>query len=408
MRPPEIYIKDFQYPLPVDRIAAYPLAERDQSKMLIYQNGEIRSNFFKNLADYLPENASLVLNNTRVIEARILFKKASGGTIEIFCLEPADNLIHTADVLQAEGKVLWNCLIGGASKWKHGEVLQKQITIEPNKLILRARYVEKNVDSFIIEFTWEPATYHFFEVLHAAGNIPLPPYIKREPVEIDAERYQTIFARIQGSVAAPTAALHFTKTVFDGLKNKNISTDFITLHVGAGTFKPVKTETVSAHQMHLEEFQVSITTLKNLVESKEIIAVGTTSLRALESLYWIGVKIKRGMIGEDGNITLEQWEAYELGDEKISYSESIDSIIVFLKRMGVDVLLCQTSLLIIPGYNFHSAKALITNFHQSQSTLLLLVAAFIGEDWKMVYDYALKNDFRFLSYGDSSLLWKKN
>ena len=408
MRPPEIYIKDFQYPLPVDRIAAYPLAERDQSKMLIYQNGEIRSNFFKNLVDYLPENASLVLNNTRVIEARILFKKASGGTIEIFCLEPADNLIHTADVLQAEGKVLWNCLIGGASKWKHGEVLQKQITIEPNKLILRARYVEKNVDSFIIEFTWEPATYHFFEVLHAAGNIPLPPYIKREPVEIDAERYQTIFARIQGSVAAPTAALHFTKTVFDGLKNKNISTDFITLHVGAGTFKPVKTETVSAHQMHLEEFQVSITTLKNLVESKEIIAVGTTSLRALESLYWIGVKIKRGMIGEDGNITLEQWEAYELGDEKISYSESIDSIIVFLKRMGVDVLLCQTSLLIIPGYNFHSAKALITNFHQSQSTLLLLVAAFIGEDWKMVYDYALKNDFRFLSYGDSSLLWKKN
>ena len=408
MRPPEIYIKDFQYPLPVDRIAAYPLAERDQSKMLIYQNGEIRSNFFKNLADYLPENASLVLNNTRVIEARILFKKASGGTIEIFCLEPADNLLHTADALQAEGKVLWNCLIGGASKWKHGEVLQKQITIEPNKLILRARYVEKNVDSFIIEFTWEPATYHFFEVLHAAGNIPLPPYIKREPVEIDAERYQTIFARIQGSVAAPTAALHFTKTVFDGLKNKNISTDFITLHVGAGTFKPVKTETVSAHQMHLEEFQVSITTLKNLVESKEIIAVGTTSLRALESLYWIGVKIKRGMIGEDGNITLEQWEAYELGDEKISYSESIDSIIVFLKRMGVDVLLCQTSLLIIPGYNFHSAKALITNFHQSQSTLLLLVAAFIGEDWRMVYDYALKNDFRFLSYGDSSLLWKKN
>ena len=408
MRPPEIYIKDFQYPLPVDRIAAYPLAERDQSKMLIYQNGEIRSNFFKNLADYLPENASLVLNNTRVIEARILFKKASGGTIEIFCLDPADNLIHTADVLQAEGKVLWNCLIGSASKWKHGEVLQKQITIEPNKLILRARYVEKNVDSFIIEFTWEPATYHFFEVLHAAGNIPLPPYIKREPVEIDAERYQTIFARIQGSVAAPTAALHFTKTVFDGLKNKNISTDFITLHVGAGTFKPVKTETVSAHQMHLEEFQVSITTLKNLVESKEIIAVGTTSLRALESLYWIGVKIKRGMIGEDGNITLEQWEAYELGDEKISYSESIDSIIVFLKRMGVDVLLCQTSLLIVPGYNFHSAKALITNFHQSQSTLLLLVAAFIGEDWKMVYDYALKNDFRFLSYGDSSLLWKKN
>lgn len=408
MRPPEIYIKDFQYPLPVDRIAAYPLAERDQSKMLIYQNGEIRSNFFKNLVDYLPENASLVLNNTRVIEARILFKKASGGTIEIFCLEPADNLLHTADALQAEGKVLWNCLIGGASKWKHGEVLQKQITIEPNKLILRARYLEKNVDSFIIEFTWEPASYHFFEVLHAAGNIPLPPYIKREPVEIDAERYQTIFARNQGSVAAPTAALHFTQTVFNELKNKNISTDFITLHVGAGTFKPVKTETVSAHQMHSEEFQVSITALKNLVESKEIIAVGTTSLRALESLYWIGVKIKRGMIGEDGNITLEQWEAYELGDENISYSESIDSIIVFLKRMGVDVLLCQTSLLIVPGYNFHSAKALITNFHQSQSTLLLLVAAFIGEDWKMVYDYALKNDFRFLSYGDSSLLWKKN
>jgi S-adenosylmethionine:tRNA ribosyltransferase-isomerase len=406
MKLSEIFIRDFDYNLPHEKIAEHPLEKRDESKLLIYRDENISEDKFTNLGTYLSTNSSLVLNNTRVIEARIMFQKRTGGIVEIFCLEPADNKAH-AIALTNQEKIRWNCLIGGASKWKHGDILKKELIIEGTNVILSAKYIDKKEDYFIIEFSWEPS-FHFAEILHAAGLIPLPPYIKRIPTKEDWERYQTVFAKNEGSVAAPTAALHFTDEVFKALSEKNISTNYITLHVGAGTFKPVKTETIAEHSMHAEQFEVSIETLKNLVKSKEIVAVGTTSLRTLESLYWIGIKIINGLIKDTNEIILEQWEPYKLENKNLSYQESLRAIIEFLLQKKSSNLFCQTSLIIVPGYKFYSAKALITNFHQPRSTLLLLVAAFIGKDWKKVYDYALKNDFRFLSYGDSSLLWRKD
>lgn len=405
MNPSELFIKDFDYQLPHEKIAEHPLEKRDESKLLVYKEREIFEDSFKNLAAYIPANTLLALNNTRVIEARILFQKSSGGVIEIFCLEPSNNIPHGL-ALSAQKTIRWNCLIGGASKWKHGDILTKEIIVDKNKLVLEAKYIEKKEDYFVIEFSWQPA-FHFAAVLHAAGLIPLPPYIKRIPVKQDSERYQTIFAKSEGSVAAPTAALHFTTKVFEQLAEKNVSPNYITLHVGAGTFKPVKTETIAEHFMHAEQFEVSIEVLKNLAKSNEIIAVGTTSLRTLESLYWIGIKIATGLIQGNDELKLGQWEAYSLENKNLSYVESINTIIRFLEEKKLDTLFCQTSLIIVPGYKFYSAKALVTNFHQPKSTLLLLVAAFIG-DWKRVYDYALQNEFRFLSYGDSSLLRRKD
>lgn len=406
IKPTEIFIKEFEYKLPDEKIATHPLAERDGSKLLIYHDGKIDTGLFKSLSDYLPPNASLILNNTRVIEARILFQKSTGGIIEIFCLEPVENLdIHNA--LSSVGNVCWKCLIGGASKWKPGEVLQKSFILGEDNLILNAHYINKTIDCFIIEFFWQPGFYCFADVLHAAGLIPLPPYIKRKPVENDVKRYQTIFANKNGSVAAPTAALHFSERVFEDLEKKGIFSCYLTLHVGAGTFKPVKTETIAEHMMHAEQFKISINTLQKLIQNKERIAVGTTSLRTLESLYWIGIKIINGLIKEDRGLELKQWEAYELENKNITYEESVHAIIHFLQERNSPILICKTSLFIIPGYKFYSTRGLITNFHQPQSTLLLLVAAFIGDDWKKVYQYALENEFRFLSYGDSSLLWRK-
>jgi S-adenosylmethionine:tRNA ribosyltransferase-isomerase len=352
---------------------------------------------------YLESGTTFILNNTRVIEARILFQKPTGGVIEIFCLEPTDEY-NIENAISHSGPVRWNCLIGGASKWKPGQVLQKELLINGRQAMLSAHYIEKLSDSFVIEFSWQSPDVSFGEVVHAAGAIPLPPYIKREAIADDANRYQTIFARHQGSVAAPTAALHFTDTVFKKLAQKDIHPSYITLHVGAGTFKPVKTETIAEHAMHAEHFHVSLKTLEKLAGSRTIVAVGTTSLRTLESLYWIGIKIIRHQFSEIDELVLEQWEAYELKDENISYSESMRAIIGFMEQQNMEEVFCRTSLIIVPGYTFRSAKALLTNFHQPQSTLLLLVAAFIGDDWEKVYQHALDNDYRFLSYGDSSLL----
>ena len=405
---PDIFIKEFDYNLPEHRIAFYPLAERDKSKLLVYRDGKIESTTFDLLPNFLSNSSSLVLNNTRVIEARILFQKQTGGIVEIFCLEPKEPFKNISEELFRKGRVQWKCFIGGASKWKPGEVLQKQILVNDKNISLGARYIEKNVDSFTIEFSWSPPEYPFIEVMHAAGSMPLPPYIKRNPVEIDAERYQTIFAQKQGSVAAPTAALHFTPRVFEDLSKKNIHAQYVTLHVGAGTFKPVKTEKISEHQMHSERFQVSLRTLENLTVDTEYAAVGTTSLRTLESLYWIGIKIIKKLLEPGKELNLGQWEAYELKNENIGFAESLRAIISLLKKENSEEAFCQTSLLIIPGYKFYSANALITNFHQPKSTLLLLVAAFIGENWKAVYDYALENEYRFLSYGDGSLLWRED
>jgi S-adenosylmethionine:tRNA ribosyltransferase-isomerase len=400
-----IFIKDYDYDLPNRRIAEFPLKERDESKLLIYQRGHISNEHFFNLHKCLPGDSTLVLNNTRVIEARILFTKATGGAIEIFCLEPFRQTVELA--LSAVKSVQWLCLIGGASKWKAGQILKKEVFTGNEIVELSARYIGKQTDNFVIEFSWQPQEKSFAEILHATGAVPLPPYIKRNAVEEDKDRYQTIFGNQEGSVAAPTAALHFTENVFRKLSEKNIATDYITLHVGAGTFKPVKTETVAEHEMHQEPFTVSIDTLRKIISSKQIIVVGTTSLRTLETVYWLGVKLLNGLIEEEW--VLQQWEAYELSENyKVSVQESLTALVDWLEKNHQKELHCRTSLIIVPGYKFQIPQGLITNFHQPQSTLLLLVGAFIGKDWKNVYEHALKNDYRFLSYGDSSLLWRKD
>jgi len=398
-----IFIKDYDYLLSPNRIAEFPLKERDLSKLLVYKNGEIINDFFFNLDEYVPTGSTLVLNNTKVIEARIFFRKSTGGVIEIFCLEPHQQSIEYS--LALTGKAQWQCLIGGASKWKTGQILEKEILIGKITVQLQARYVSKQADCFIIEFVWNTG-HSFGEVLHSAGAIPLPPYIKRSATEEDKIRYQTIFSKQEGSVAAPTAALHFTQNVFQKLLAKNIDREYITLHVGAGTFKPVKTETVAEHEMHKEPFAVSIETLKRIVRAKKIIAVGTTSLRTLETVYWLGVKLINELIKEEW--CLQQWEVYELEKyyPNISKDESLNALINWLENNHQTELHCQTSLIIVPGYKFKIPEGLITNFHQPQSTLLLLVSAFIGPDWKKIYQYAVDNDYRFLSYGDSSLLWR--
>ncbi|MDQ3278906.1 MAG: S-adenosylmethionine:tRNA ribosyltransferase-isomerase [Bacteroidota bacterium] len=401
MKKEEILIQDYTYVLPDERIAHHPLPKRDHSKLLVYKSGRIEEDRFYHLPQHLPEGATLVLNNTRVIEARIFFTKATGGVIEIFCLEPAGQSMEIS--LQQQGSTEWACMIGGASKWKPGQVLTKELEIDGKKVVLEARYKGKVEDAFIIHFSWAPPELYFIQVLHAAGNIPLPPYIKRSAELVDKERYQTIFAQQEGSVAAPTAALHFTEEVFQSLQQKNIHPQYITLNVGAGTFKPVKTVSVADHAMHSETFSVKRKTLAAILKAQTVVAVGTTSLRTLESLHWMGVKLLTGRF--NGDWTLSQWEAYEL-DNSISSGESIGAVLAWMNEKAVETLDCRTALLIVPGYTFKVPSAIVTNFHQPQSTLLLLIAAFIGEDWKKVYQYAMDNGFRFLSYGDSSLLWR--
>lgn len=401
MKKEEILIQDYTYHLPDDRIAHHPLPKRDDSKLLVYKSGRMETHRFFDLPHHLHEQTTLILNNSRVIEARIFFTKATGGVIEIFCLEPAGQSMELS--LQQQGEVEWTCMIGGASKWKPGQVLSKELEIDGKMVVLEARYKEKLADAFTIHFSWSPATLHFIQVLHAAGNIPLPPYIKRSAELQDADRYQTIFATNEGSVAAPTASLHFTEAVFSNLAQKGIQPAYITLNVGAGTFKPVKTATIADHTMHHETFSVCRETLQAILAAKTIVAAGTTSLRTLESLHWMGVKLLTGNKATD--FQLSQWEAYDL-NQSISYQESIPALLQWMDAKEKDVLDCRTALLIVPGYSFKIPSGIITNFHQPQSTLLLLIAAFIGEDWKKVYQYAMENDFRFLSYGDSSLLWR--
>ncbi len=410
MHPKNLSIAGFAYTLPEERIAKYPLAERDASKLLLYNNGEISEDIYKNIASYLPENSLLVFNNTKVVEARLVFEKPTGGTIEIFCLEPHEQYPDITTAMLQQQKVLWHCLVGGASKWKPGQALEKKITQPGNDLLLSAGLIEKRSGSFIIELSWTPQQLSFAEVLHQAGAIPLPPYIKRSAEEADKNRYQTVYADIDGSVAAPTAGLHFTERIFADLKNKNIQTDFVTLHVGAGTFKPVKTATIQEHEMHAEWIDVPRTVIENILTNsdKKIIAVGTTSLRTIESLYWLGVKSHELLVVSHKPVSLLQWEAYELAKKNIPVKEALQSLLNRMDRNKSENLVAKTQLLIAPGYEFKIVKALITNFHQPQSTLLLLVAALVGEDWKKLYNYALENNFRFLSYGDGGLLWKRN
>lgn len=408
--PRHISINDYTYPLPEDRIASYPLAERDTSKLLIFKDGKIEEDIYRNLTAHIPESSLLVFNNTKVVEARLLFKKDTGGVIEIFCLEPHEQYPDVTTAMLQQEKVLWHCLVGGASKWKPGQLLKKSISVGNRQIALQAKYIEKKSDSFIIELSWMPVAISFAEILHHAGAIPLPPYIKREAEASDSERYQTVYARHDGSVAAPTAGLHFTGRIFSELKQKNIATDFVTLHVGAGTFKPVKSEQLLEHEMHAEWIDVSKESIKNIVLNlhKNIIAVGTTSLRTIESLYWMGVKSQESGVGSRGLMQLQQWDAYELNEKNILVKDALQMLLQWMEKNNLDRLVAKTQLLIAPGYSFKVINGLLTNFHQPQSTLLLLVAALTGEKWKKIYDYALENDFRFLSYGDGCLLWNQS
>jgi S-adenosylmethionine:tRNA ribosyltransferase-isomerase len=410
MDPRNLSIKDFTYDLPEDRIAKYPLPERDASKLLVYDQGKITEDVYRNLDKHLPPNSLLVFNDTKVIEARVLFQKPTGGIIEIFCLEPHEQYRDITTAMNQRGKVLWHCLIGGASKWKHGQILDKKI-IASNETILHAKYIEKKIDSFIIEFSWSDDSLNFAEILHLAGAIPLPPYIKRAVETSDEQRYQTIYAHNEGSVAAPTAGLHFTDHVFEKLRSKNIKVDFVTLHVGAGTFKPVKSEMIREHEMHAEFITVSRETIENIFQnlSQNIIPVGTTSLRTIESLYWLGAKLVIGnlqsAIMQETSFGLGQWECYELEKANIEAGQALEMLIEFMQKENMKRLITKTQILIAPPYKTKIANALVTNFHQPQSTLLLLVGALIKEDWKKVYDYALQHELRFLSYGDGCLLW---
>lgn len=404
--PKNTAISDYTYQLPDERIAAFPLPERDASKLLVYKKGAITASVYKNIDQFIPEGSLLVFNNTRVINARILFQKVTGGVIEIFCLEPGDGINDYSVVMSQEGRSTWKCMIGGASKWKEG-ALEKQIFIHETPVTLQVKLLEKLADAYKTEFSWQPAHFSFAEIIAAAGDVPLPPYIKRTTTVSDAERYQTIYAEWEGSVAAPTAGLHFTSAIFEKLALKNIGHDFITLHVGAGTFKPVKATTMQGHLMHAEWIDVSTVTIGKLIEQLKdgIIAVGTTSLRTLESLYWLGVKAQLEPGAE--NLQLQQWDVYEppLSNTTLTAAEALQALLQWMQQRNMAAVFTQTQLLISPGYQFRMVMAIITNFHQPQSTLLLLVAAAVGPNWRSIYDYALNNDFRFLSYGDGSLLF---
>jgi S-adenosylmethionine:tRNA ribosyltransferase-isomerase len=410
--PKNLQINDFDYPLPDKKIAKHPLNERDKSKLLIYDKGSIKEDIFLNIADHLPEDSLIIFNDTKVVEARLLFKKSSGTTIEIFCLEPADVYADITTAMLQHTKVLWKCLIGNAKNWKE-ELLEKIVQHDGRSIVLAAKKINRQEDYFIIEFLWNDDALSFAEILHLAGVIPLPPYLHRNAEDDDAVRYQTVYAKTNGSVAAPTAGLHFTDEVFQKLSAKNITKAFVTLHVGAGTFRPVKTETIEAHEMHSEFFEVSIELIQQLLnkEEKKIIVVGTTSLRTIESLYWMGVKLSEQLaVSSEQKIAVEdisiyQWDAYELNDTNLTVKESLEALLHWMKENHQTKLIAKTQILIAPPYRLKIADALITNFHQPKSTLLLLVAAIIGNTWKQVYTYALENNFRFLSYGDGCLFF---
>lgn len=404
MQQKNISIKDFHYDLPFERIAKYPLAERDLSKLLIYKNEVINQTQYQHIADYLPQNSLLFFNNTKVIPARLFFKTSTQKDIEIFCLEPFSSAANVYDSMLQQAQVRWKCLVGGAVKWK-----EQFVYLETANLKIKAEIIERQQGTFILQFTWEPAQKSFAEVLQIAGAIPIPPYLKRATEAIDLERYQTIYADKEGSVAAPTAGLHFTDQVFEQLKEKNITPTYITLHVGAGTFKPVKSDTMAEHDMHGEYMDVPLSTIEYLYQhiDKTITAVGTTSLRTLESLFWIGEKIAQHPNILPKDLYVDQWQPYTEVEKVISNKKSLLHIINYLKQHQLLTLYAKTSILIVPGYQFKIVDRLVTNFHQPESTLILLVAAFVGDDWRKIYQYALDNDFRFLSYGDGSLLYKK-
>lgn len=399
----QIRIEDYDYPLPDERIAKFPLAKRDESKLLLYKDGQISESVFKHIADYLPKGSLLVYNNTRVIQARLLFQKATGARIEVFCLEPAEPHDY-ALIFQQTERCSWICLVGNLKKWKEG-FLTKKVTVQGEEVTLSAEKKESHGDSHRIEFTWDNPKYTFADLLDAAGVLPIPPYLHRETEKSDLVTYQTVYSKIKGSVAAPTAGLHFTPEVLADVDAHGIGREEVTLHVGAGTFKPVKSETIEGHEMHTEFISVRRSSIERIQKNLgKIIAVGTTSVRTLESLYYIGVKLASLPDATSEELVVNQWMPYEEANNQIPVADALQLILDYLDRHQADKLVTATQIIIAPGYEFKVVRGIITNFHQPKSTLLLLISAFVKGNWRTIYDYALSHDFRFLSYGDSSLL----
>ena len=402
MNPSGIRIEDFNYPLPDERIARYPLSQRYGAKLLYLKKGRITESKFTEIPYLLPDNALLLFNETRVIQARLLFRKSTGAHIEVFCLEPVEPVNDFQLAFQQKPPVVWKCLVGNARRWKNGR-LEAKLLIQNREVYLFAQMKGRLSDAFLVSFSWEPEGISFADILESSGLTPLPPYLHREAEVSDKTRYQTVYARLNGSVAAPTAGLHFTEAVLDRLDKKGIDKDKLILHVGAGTFKPVSAETIGGHKMHTEQIRVPVETIKHLCQAddKFIIPVGTTSMRLLESLFWMALRIR---LGKDHIFSVSQWDPYQMEiPEDFSARQALEILISKIEEEKTTVLKGETQLMIVPGYRFRFAKGLITNFHQPKSTLLLLVSALIGDKWKEAYDFALQNDFRFLSYGDSCL-----
>lgn len=398
----QISIEDYNYSLPDERIAKFPLPKRDESKLLLYRDGKVSESVFKHITDYLPEDSLMVFNNTRVIQARLLFQRATGAQIEVFCLDPAAPHDYELIFQQTEA-CNWICLIGNAKKWKE-PVLSREITVAGQTVRLSAEKVQSYGETHQIRFSWDGG-FSFAEVLDAAGELPIPPYLHRKTEESDLKTYQTVYSKIKGSVAAPTAGLHFTPEVLADLDAKGFGREELTLHVGAGTFKPVKSETIEGHEMHTEYISVRRSTIERVMQNfGKIIAVGTTSVRTLESLYYIGVTLATHPDATSEELIVRQWMPYEDANNRLTPAEALQNILDYLDKHQLNTLITATQIIIAPGYEFKIVKGIVTNFHQPKSTLLLLISAFVKGDWKNIYDYALGHDFRFLSYGDSSLL----
>ena len=396
-----IQIEEYNYNLPDERIAKFPLANRDQSKLLFLKKGQISEKKFVEIPGLLPKNSLLIFNETKVIRARLLFRKQTGALIEIFCLEPIKPSNDFQIAFQETSPVVWKCLVGNAKRWKSGE-LEMKLQEDGKTILLKAKMVEKLTDAFLVRFSWEPVNLFFSEIIEQNGLVPLPPYLNREAEESDKTRYQTVYAKFDGSVAAPTAGLHFTDGLLDQIRQKGIECRKVTLHVGAGTFKPVIASSIVDHKMHTEKIMVSMCVLKQLGRKigDPIIPVGTTSMRTLESLFWIGLKLYDG----DESLSVEQWDPYQLKiREGFTSAKALEQIISYLEKNNLEELKAETRMMIAPGYEFKFCSGIVTNFHQPKSTLLLLVSAMIGKNWKTAYDFSLQNDFRFLSYGDSCL-----
>lgn len=399
---PDIRIEDYNYPLPDERIAKYPLTERDSSKLLCYRSGNVQEYVFRELPTLLPDNAIMVFNDTKVVPARLHFTRQTGARIEIFCLQPVDPEEYNL-AFATTSSCSWKCVIGNAKKWK-GDILSlynPQQSSDISAINMTAELLSRDGETGTVKFSWEGGE-PFSRILEICGTIPIPPYLNRDSESIDKERYQTLYAKIRGSVAAPTAGLHFTERVLNEIKSKGIDTETVCLHVGAGTFLPVKDSEVAKHPMHREPFVVSLDFLKDIrLSGKKVIAVGTTSVRTLESLYYIGVSCIENGRPED----VEQWAPYTR-EYNWTLEESLDAIISYLEKNELKELSAGTRIIIVPGFQFRIVDMLVTNFHQPESTLILLVSAFVGGDWKTIYNYALEHGFRFLSYGDSSLLFR--